>query len=460
MTRFTRFAFAPLKMRLASLGAVLKKNLEDEQNSFLEMERSLKAENGGLQSKLASLKREMEVSSQEHAGRINDVESAREAAEWERKRALERATGLEAARVREMERATRAESAATEATENHAALKREAIIAKESNEKTLSELRISRSGLEEEINTLKKELEKAREEKHEEITEASFRLEAVKSEVARRVPELAANALEKAEGEWKKRLNLEIEKVVSERDSYIGEAQSTVSNLQGKLNEFHNKELEVQSQMMKLNAENRNLEQEIDSLRQESVMLQSQSENQSQTGNINTNRKKQQFMPPQPPPFTPGLNSNNNQTQTQNQNFNNYAQSIERIAQSVTFTALQGQLGLMQAQCKMLLGEGGEDSNSNNNTRASDLKDVSNIYRHQHHQELFDSPQPKLRSSNMTHTTNASVILDAEISKNYSTVMGLDENGEDLQDLSYLSRNEMDLTDGGFHGGLWKSRYS
>jgi len=147
------------------------------------------------------------------------------------------------------------------------------ILVQEELETTKSEHRIRLRKEEEILKNVKSDLNEEREGRRADNDAADLKLNEVKNEVARRVPELARNALEKAENEWKKRLDDEVANAVKMMDSHVAEAHDTVADLQNTVNDYREKEVEVQSKMMKLSAENKNLEREIEDVRQESVVL-------------------------------------------------------------------------------------------------------------------------------------------------------------------------------------------
>ena len=404
----------------------LAAKLESSKSDFLAMERGLQNEIGALRSRVSSLQRSIETCQSEADRRVNDVEAALKKSDWERKQAVEREENTEKARIREMERAARGEEEASRFQGEAVDLKRELMRAKEEAERRESEARTRANRLTEEIDILKRDVSKETSEREKEKEAADFRLAEVKAEVSRRVPELAKNALQKAEEEWKKRLENEIGRAVTERDEYIHSAQETVSDLQNTINSYREKELEVQSKMSQLGIENSNLEREIEGLREKSVALEIQREEEEKmTGS------RIKTMPPQPPPRTPGLWNNN---------MDSSVMVAEQIAQSVTLQALQGHLGMMQAQCKMLLssGAGGRGVEIPVNHSV-----VSNIYATNASIREFETPAVKEgRREGETSILNEEVVEVDDINASSSfAVEGISN-------------------DGGFHSSLWKKKYS
>jgi len=129
----------------------------------------------------------------------------------------------------------------------------------------------------------------------------------------------------------------------------------------------------------------------------------------------------------------------------------------EQIAQNVTLNALQGHLGIMQAQCKMILTNTGiENSNPNVYGSGGGGMEVSNIY---------------ATNASMRTTTNIESIFSPqsgrkgrggakEGAKDVSVIENLDVHTTYDVEEEVNRKEEEELLDGGFHDSLWKRKYS
>ena len=104
------------------------------------------------------------------------------------------------------------------------------------------------------------EKDRALEEAERSTQAAQVRIEEVKNEVSRKVPELAAGALRKAEEEWKKRLSVEVSEAQRERDAYITSARQSVQDLERSVGSFKREQADSDAAI-------RRLEEEVSSLR-------------------------------------------------------------------------------------------------------------------------------------------------------------------------------------------------
>ena len=444
---------------------VLKNELERTKENTSEVEREYKKKVAAMTEQIAALKRQLVVSEQEGNERAQQAESARSSADWDRRRAVEKAAALDLARIREAERASRAEIAAQQATEDLVVTKREVTILKEASESESKELRSVLREAKDNIAKVEKSLEKTRSEASKAVLEANFKVEEVRAEVARKVPELAASALMKAEEEWKKRCNAEVEKVMIERDQYINEANSALSNFKTTLDSVRVKETEVQKRLSKLQNEKHALENEnrrLDSTLSEMKSSQSRNSNFTATPMFNAPSQSQSSYYPQ-------------QSQHQAASSSMFI-SREEANANATMMALQSQLALMQAQCKVLLS--GEGENAPLQRSRLDMRDLSlgNAVvdandRDEEIERLFESPKPvRKRTSPVTVGGAQQSSTRAGTAGGSSKGRKMPETEDDSPmeaDDSFAANNtsmglSLDIsnyTDGGYHGDLWKSRY-
>ena len=137
------------------------------------------------------------------------------------------------------------------------------MLIREAGDKSISEWKHVAGEAKEIVAKLARDVEVVKREAQDKVAAAEFRVEEVRREVARRVPELAKSALITAEEEWKRRCAVEVEKMRVERDQYIHEAHNTVAHHKSTLNGVKAKDMEVQSHVMKLNAEKQSLEKAL-----------------------------------------------------------------------------------------------------------------------------------------------------------------------------------------------------
>jgi hypothetical protein len=163
--------------------------------------------------------------------RVHLAEAAKVAAEWERARAVERCAALDQGKAREQERAARAELAASGATDELVSLKREANLAKEEIVREKLEVKEKLMQSQDAFRRLEMQVGEERKGFADEIGKEKMKLQSVRGEVTRKVPELAAAALRQAEEEWKRRCELEVDRVRVERDQYVVEAQGALEGL-------------------------------------------------------------------------------------------------------------------------------------------------------------------------------------------------------------------------------------
>ena len=284
------------------------------------------------------------------------------------------------------------------------------------------------------------EKERALEEAEKTTHVAQVRIEEVKNEVSRKVPELAAGALRKAEEEWKKRISSEISEAHRERDAYISSARQSVLDLERSVGSFKREQGESDAAI-------RRLEDEVSTLRLENSRLTSMGS--SRHGSKETFRSQ----PPPPSsesyPAPPGP-----PTEV-------YA-SFNEVAANVTMTALQGQLGIMQAQCRMLLEGGGQATGPaqqgglalhdlNISSGGGEDADESGV------EKLFSSPTKS--ASRARHHASVS-FKDDEFSGVSGVGVSFVGNEEEDYELPDLSFGRPGSSKSGYLGNLWKARYS
>ena len=381
---------------------------------------------------------------------MQKVESDKSAADWERRRALERCQVLEVAKNREAERALKAEGVASEKESELVMLRREIEGIKDRERSTADEYKRKWQAAVQDLEFTKDEKERLKETADKSILEANMKVEEVRSEVTRKVPELAAGALRKAEEEWRKRLAAEVEIARQERDDYILSAKASVGNLERSVNDFRRDAMESESlikgledEVGKLRAENRKMANE----RKENNYGEDD-ERRGEYNRVNDNRRNpnESRMPETPINVSQGLYT-----------------SLQEVAASANMTMLQGQLGIMQAQCKMLLTEGVGTTpaalgiNDLNSTRGSGVG-VGGVGDDEI-EKLFTSPVKGTRRNQSSHVS----FKDDEFSNvSVDASFGLDAMTEESMNLTggrNVSFGAPGSSKSGFMGNLWKARY-
>jgi hypothetical protein len=460
---------------------ILKNQLRSTQDVTSREERELRKTIGELTGQLSTLKRQLIVSQEEANERTQTAESARAAAEWDKARAIERCATLEASKTRENERAARAELAASAATDEIVTLKREMNLVKENETREKLDYKEKMLTAQDATKRLERQLAEEKKICEEKVSEAEFKVESVRNEVTRKVPELAAAALRQAEEEWKKRCDMEVDKIRVERDQYIVDAQGALEGLRSTVGGYRAKEAEVQGMVDKLQNELKTLEKENRTLKTAEKAASSMKENSAYNMNDATVNN------------TSAMNMSANMSNMRNTSGLGglhsamatpalYHRSMEEVAANATLAALQGQLGLMQQQCKMLLTDGIDSKGSSGAVSEMSIQDLSmgvgmGIPRREQEERdaevehLFASPD-KSRSSRSRRTPSQSKgreALSVTFDDEDGVGVGDDSNSSfDLREVSVTSHTSVlnrsmnkssDMTSSGFYGNLWKSRY-
>jgi hypothetical protein len=410
---------------------MLKGALDKGKRSIVELERVRAQEVAELKAELEAIKRQLVVVESDGNDRFQRAESERVAAEWEKKRAVEHAETLAKAKVREMEKAFKHETIAREMEDKVIDLRREVTAAKEEGEAQLVEYKGQLQRSKSEVAALKEERAKIELEMREKITLANVAVEEIKNEVTRKVPELAAGALKRAEDEWKKRIDFETQKCRDDRDRYIQSAKGSVEALERNLGDFKKERLEMESVV-------RRLERENGELRDVNTRLEGDLNTTANTNNTTLPLRSQQsgmwdLQTPQPPPPPQQLYN-----------------SLQEVAANATLTTLQAQLSIMQSQCRDLLNSTDAVPPSTVPLGVNDLNvtNVTTVTMDEDVEKLFSSPVKKSGSRAKERVT-----FDDELF-NKSHDMSLDASN-----LGVGGVGEESLNRSGYLGNLWKSRY-
>lgn len=315
-------------------------------------------------------------------------------------------------------------------------LKREVVATREKGEADLVEYKAELQRSKKDIATLKEAKAKLELEMGEKIALANVAVEEVRNEVTRKVPQLAASALKRAEDEWKKRINVEAQKCRDERDRYIQSAKGSVEALERNLGEFKKERVEMEGVV-------RRLERENNELRDVNTRLEGDlntTTNTVNTANTMPSRHQQSGMwdvqTPQPPPPPQQLYN-----------------SLQEVAANATLTTLQAQLSIMQSQCRDLLNSNDVIPPSTVPLGVNDLNvtNVTTVTMDEDVEKLFSSPFKKSSSK------KERVTFDDELFNNdKSHDMSLDASNVSV---GGLGAGEESMNRSGYLGNLWKSRY-
>ena len=410
---------------------MLKGALDKGKRSIVELERVKAQEVAELKAEIEAVKRQLVIVESDGNDRFQRAESERVAAEWEKKRAVEHAETLAKAKAREIERALRQETIAREMEDKVVDLRREVMAAKEKGEAQLVEYKGRLERSKGEVATLKEEREKIELEMGEKVALANVAVEEVRNEVTRKVPQLAASALKRAEDEWKKRIYFETQKCRDERDRYIQSAKGSVETLERNLGDFKKERVEMESVV-------RRLERENGELRDVNTRLEGDLNATANSANTTMPSRHQQsgmwdIQTPQPPPPPQQLYN-----------------SLQEVAANATLTTLQAQLSIMQSQCRNLLNSADAPPPSTVPLGVNDLNvtNVTTVTMDEDVEKLFSSPVKKSGSRGKDRVT-----FDDELFIK-SHDMSLDASNVSIGGVGEDSMNRS-----GYLGNLWKSRY-
>ena len=420
---------------------------------------------------MKALKRQLTASSDDANERAQQAETERSAADWERKRALERVASLEVAKNRELERAQSAEAVASEKENELILLRREAMAASEQHEASLHELKSKLTRTIEDLAKERSDKLKAKEDFDNLFRESKMKVEEVKNEVARKVPELAAGALKRAEEEWRRRAGEEAERCRKERDAYISEAKLSVSELERSLGKFKRDRETSSSLIEELKSENEELVRANDNLRSEVELSTSTSRAKAESSRRFKDPDDSSSYDLNNHSHYPHHHHHLHQQQQQQQQQQRSSQmftplphpahlysNLNEVAANATLTTLQAHLSIMQTQCRQLLNDSKSTKSStplatlglsqmNVTAEAENSEDI---------ERLFASPPPKKSGGGRKQHRPETLDDDLLFSKSEADQADISVEPANVSRSTIMDES---LNRSGYLGNLWKSRY-